>query len=163
MLRVASASFHRRLLTPPPSLDEAKFSLFHVKVRPFSSGGTRNQGQPVACPNVIPLLTAGVISSALLDHSFLSRAHASSSASPGGSRYAADAAWLADARKAHENVLKLHFLRAALRVQAIIVAGMGFFSDAYDLFSIGLLTKLLGRLYCASAPRCLLYTLCAVR
>lgn len=59
-------------------------------------------------------------------------------------------------------VLKLHFLRAALRVQAIIVAGMGFFSDAYDLFSIGLLTKLLGRLYCASAPR-FLYTLCAVR
>ncbi|XP_057546984.1 probable inorganic phosphate transporter 1-3 [Amaranthus tricolor] len=30
---------------------------------------------------------------------------------------------------------------------AIIVAGMGFFTDAYDLFSISLVTKLLGRLY----------------
>ncbi|KAG6475013.1 inorganic phosphate transporter 1-1-like [Zingiber officinale] len=30
---------------------------------------------------------------------------------------------------------------------AIIVAGMGFFTDAYDLFSISLLTKLLGRIY----------------
>lgn len=30
---------------------------------------------------------------------------------------------------------------------AIVVAGMGFFTDAYDLFSIGNVTKLLGRIY----------------
>ncbi|GMH19936.1 hypothetical protein Nepgr_021777 [Nepenthes gracilis] len=30
---------------------------------------------------------------------------------------------------------------------AIVVAGMGFFTDAYDIFSISLVTKLLGRLY----------------
>ncbi|CAL9193815.1 inorganic phosphate transporter 1-4-like [Musa acuminata AAA Group] len=30
---------------------------------------------------------------------------------------------------------------------AIIIAGMGFFTDAYDLFSISLVTKLLGRVY----------------
>ncbi|KAG6423986.1 hypothetical protein SASPL_114395 [Salvia splendens] len=30
---------------------------------------------------------------------------------------------------------------------AIVVAGMGFFTDAYDLFSISLLSKLLGRIY----------------
>ncbi|XP_028765506.1 inorganic phosphate transporter 1-4-like [Neltuma alba] len=30
---------------------------------------------------------------------------------------------------------------------AVIVAGMGFFTDAYDLFSISLVTKLLGRVY----------------
>ena len=30
---------------------------------------------------------------------------------------------------------------------AIIIAGMGFFTDAYDLFSISIVTKLLGRLY----------------
>ncbi|XP_021839541.2 probable inorganic phosphate transporter 1-3 [Spinacia oleracea] len=30
---------------------------------------------------------------------------------------------------------------------AIIIAGMGFFTDAYDLFCISLLTKLLGRIY----------------
>jgi len=30
---------------------------------------------------------------------------------------------------------------------AIIVSGMGFFTDAYDLFSISLVTKLLGRIY----------------
>lgn len=29
----------------------------------------------------------------------------------------------------------------------IVIAGMGFFTDAYDLFSISLVTKLLGRLY----------------
>ncbi|KAM7466575.1 hypothetical protein LguiB_014137 [Lonicera macranthoides] len=29
----------------------------------------------------------------------------------------------------------------------IIIAGMGFFTDAYDLFSISLVTKLLGRIY----------------
>ncbi|KAJ4950366.1 hypothetical protein NE237_027198 [Protea cynaroides] len=32
-------------------------------------------------------------------------------------------------------------------VTAIIVAGMGFFTDAYDLFCISLVTKLLGRIY----------------
>ncbi|KAM7259913.1 hypothetical protein ACFE04_015654 [Oxalis oulophora] len=30
---------------------------------------------------------------------------------------------------------------------AIVVAGMGFFTDAYDLFSVSLVTKLLGRIY----------------
>ena len=30
---------------------------------------------------------------------------------------------------------------------AIVIAGMGFFADAYDLFNISLVTKLLGRLY----------------
>ncbi|XP_040379045.1 probable inorganic phosphate transporter 1-5 [Oryza brachyantha] len=30
---------------------------------------------------------------------------------------------------------------------AVVVAGMGFFTDAYDLFSISLVTKLLGRIY----------------
>ncbi|KAD6453286.1 hypothetical protein E3N88_07991 [Mikania micrantha] len=30
---------------------------------------------------------------------------------------------------------------------AIVIAGMGFFTDAYDLFSISLVTRLLGRLY----------------
>ena len=29
----------------------------------------------------------------------------------------------------------------------IIIAGMGFFTDAYDLFCISLVTKLLGRIY----------------
>lgn len=32
-------------------------------------------------------------------------------------------------------------------LSAILIAGMGFFTDAYDLFCIGLVTKLLGRLY----------------
>ncbi|KAK4279064.1 hypothetical protein QN277_016822 [Acacia crassicarpa] len=30
---------------------------------------------------------------------------------------------------------------------AIVIAGMGFFTDAYDLFSIANVTKLLGRIY----------------
>ncbi|GAB4850918.1 hypothetical protein Ancab_030218 [Ancistrocladus abbreviatus] len=30
---------------------------------------------------------------------------------------------------------------------AIVIAGMGFFTDAYDLFSISLVTRLLGRIY----------------
>ncbi|KAL3644036.1 putative inorganic phosphate transporter 1-7 [Castilleja foliolosa] len=30
---------------------------------------------------------------------------------------------------------------------AIIIAGMGFFTDAYDLFCISLITKMLGRIY----------------
>ncbi|KAE9456293.1 hypothetical protein C3L33_11811, partial [Rhododendron williamsianum] len=30
---------------------------------------------------------------------------------------------------------------------AIVIAGMGFFTDAYDLFSISVVTKLLGRIY----------------
>ncbi|KAI6693524.1 hypothetical protein NL676_021234 [Syzygium grande] len=29
----------------------------------------------------------------------------------------------------------------------IVIAGMGFFTDAYDLFCISLVTKLLGRIY----------------
>lgn len=32
-------------------------------------------------------------------------------------------------------------------VKAVMVAGMGFFCDAYDLFSIGLVTKNIGRIY----------------
>lgn len=31
--------------------------------------------------------------------------------------------------------------------KAIVIAGMGFFTDAYDLFCISALTKLIGRLY----------------
>ncbi|RDX63583.1 putative inorganic phosphate transporter 1-7, partial [Mucuna pruriens] len=34
---------------------------------------------------------------------------------------------------------------------AIVIAGMGFFTDAYDLFCISLVTKLLGRLYYTEA------------
>jgi len=30
---------------------------------------------------------------------------------------------------------------------AIVIAGMGFFTDAYDLFCVSLVTKLLGRIY----------------
>ncbi|XP_031503395.1 low affinity inorganic phosphate transporter 1-like [Nymphaea colorata] len=50
-----------------------------------------------------------------------------------------------------ESVRVLSFLDSA-KVQwyhftAIIVAGMGFFTDAYDLFCISLITKLLGRIY----------------
>src|SRR6185295_18444890 len=36
---------------------------------------------------------------------------------------------------------------------AIVVAGMGFFTDAYDLFSISLVTKLLGRIYYTTANK----------
>ncbi|PSS31797.1 Inorganic phosphate transporter 1-5 like [Actinidia chinensis var. chinensis] len=32
-------------------------------------------------------------------------------------------------------------------VKAVVIAGMGFFTDAYDLFCISLVTKLLGRIY----------------
>ncbi|KAH0978817.1 hypothetical protein GBA52_005994 [Prunus armeniaca] len=32
-------------------------------------------------------------------------------------------------------------------VTAIVIAGMGFFTDAYDLFCISTVSKLLGRLY----------------
>lgn len=32
-------------------------------------------------------------------------------------------------------------------VKAVIISGMGFFTDAYDLFCISLITKLLGRIY----------------
>ncbi|GLJ42666.1 hypothetical protein SUGI_0884430 [Cryptomeria japonica] len=35
---------------------------------------------------------------------------------------------------------------------AIVIAGMGFFTDAYDLFCITTVTKLLGRIYYADAP-----------
>ena len=30
---------------------------------------------------------------------------------------------------------------------AVVIAGMGFFTDSYDLFCISLVTKLLGRIY----------------
>jgi PHS family inorganic phosphate transporter-like MFS transporter len=42
--------------------------------------------------------------------------------------------------------------------KAIIIAGMGFFNDSYDLFTIGLLTKLIGRIY--YTPRCPMNTIC---
>ncbi|CAM6096841.1 unnamed protein product [Calypogeia fissa] len=35
--------------------------------------------------------------------------------------------------------------------KAVVIAGMGFFTDAYDLFVIGILTKLLGRIYYSDA------------
>jgi PHS family inorganic phosphate transporter-like MFS transporter len=37
-------------------------------------------------------------------------------------------------------------------ITAIIIAGMGFFTDAYDLFCISAVSKLLGRLYYAPTP-----------
>ncbi|KAG6506006.1 probable inorganic phosphate transporter 1-8 [Zingiber officinale] len=50
-----------------------------------------------------------------------------------------------------DNLQVLHALDAAktqwYHFTAIIVAGMGFFTDAYDLFCISLVTKLLGRIY----------------
>ena len=36
--------------------------------------------------------------------------------------------------------------------KVIVVAGAGFFTDAYDLFCISLLTKLLGRIYYQDNP-----------
>lgn len=36
-------------------------------------------------------------------------------------------------------------------VKAVVITGMGFFTDAYDLFCISLVTKLLGRIYYTSA------------
>jgi len=37
-------------------------------------------------------------------------------------------------------------------IQMIVISGMGFFTDAYDLFVIGLLTNLIGRLYYQDDP-----------
>lgn len=37
-------------------------------------------------------------------------------------------------------------------IKMIVISGMGFFTDAYDLFCIGLLTKLLGRIYYQDDP-----------
>ncbi|XP_051143869.1 inorganic phosphate transporter 1-4-like [Andrographis paniculata] len=52
---------------------------------------------------------------------------------------------------AGENLQVLNALDAAktqwYHFTAIIIAGMGFFTDAYDLFCISLVTKLLGRIY----------------
>ena len=36
--------------------------------------------------------------------------------------------------------------------KAIIIAGMGLFTDAYDLFSITLITNMLGRIYYSDRP-----------
>ena len=36
--------------------------------------------------------------------------------------------------------------------KAIMIAGMGLFTDAYDLFSIILITKMLGRIYYSDSP-----------
>ncbi|XVF53453.1 hypothetical protein PTKIN_Ptkin05aG0100400 [Pterospermum kingtungense] len=50
-----------------------------------------------------------------------------------------------------ENLAVLHALDTArtqwYHVKAIVIAGMGFFTDAYDLFCITTVSKLLGRLY----------------
>ncbi|XP_061338267.1 probable inorganic phosphate transporter 1-5 isoform X1 [Gastrolobium bilobum] len=52
---------------------------------------------------------------------------------------------------ARENLVVLNALDAAktqmYHFTAIVIAGMGFFTDAYDLFSIPNVTKLLGRIY----------------
>ena len=52
---------------------------------------------------------------------------------------------------AHEQLKVLNALDVAktqwYHFTAIVIAGMGFFTDAYDLFSISLVTKLLGRIY----------------
>ncbi|EFJ11095.1 hypothetical protein SELMODRAFT_126850 [Selaginella moellendorffii] len=52
---------------------------------------------------------------------------------------------------AREQLEVLHALDKAktqwYHVTAVVIAGMGFFTDAYDLFCISLLTKLLGRIY----------------
>ncbi|KAH6809009.1 phosphate transporter 1 [Perilla frutescens var. frutescens] len=52
---------------------------------------------------------------------------------------------------ARENLQVLDALDSAktqlYHFTAIVIAGMGFFTDAYDLFSISLVTKLLGRIY----------------
>ncbi|KAG1359654.1 inorganic phosphate transporter 1-4-like [Cocos nucifera] len=52
---------------------------------------------------------------------------------------------------AREQLQVLNALDAAktqwYHLTAIVVAGMGFFTDAYDLFCISLVTKLLGRIY----------------
>ena len=37
-------------------------------------------------------------------------------------------------------------------VKIIIISGMGFFTDSYDLFCISLLTKMLGRIYYQDSP-----------
>ncbi|KAJ1288359.1 hypothetical protein BS78_02G083700 [Paspalum vaginatum] len=50
-----------------------------------------------------------------------------------------------------EKLQVLHALDVAetqrYHVRAVVIAGMGFFADAYDLFCITLVTKLLGRIY----------------
>ncbi|KAJ4803153.1 phosphate transporter 1 [Rhynchospora pubera] len=52
---------------------------------------------------------------------------------------------------AKENLQVLNALDVAktqwYHFSAIVIAGMGFFTDAYDLFCISLVTKLLGRIY----------------
>ncbi|KAL6839729.1 hypothetical protein ACP4OV_030417 [Aristida adscensionis] len=52
---------------------------------------------------------------------------------------------------AHDHDKVLHALDVAktqwYHFTAVVIAGMGFFTDAYDLFSISLVTKLLGRIY----------------
>ncbi|KAL0383617.1 UNVERIFIED_CONTAM: putative inorganic phosphate transporter 1-7 [Sesamum calycinum] len=53
---------------------------------------------------------------------------------------------------AEDNNLKVLNALDAAKTQwyhftAIIIAGMGFFTDAYDLFCISLVTKMLGRIY----------------
>lgn len=60
---------------------------------------------------------------------------------------------------AKDQLQVLHALDAAktqwYHFTAIVISGMGFFTDAYDLFCISLVTKLLGRIYYthAAAPK----------
>ncbi|CBI23636.3 unnamed protein product, partial [Vitis vinifera] len=55
---------------------------------------------------------------------------------------------LAMAREQLQVLSALDLARTQLyHFTAIVIAGMGFFTDAYDLFSISLVTKLLGRIY----------------
>ncbi|WMV17788.1 hypothetical protein MTR67_011173 [Solanum verrucosum] len=57
-------------------------------------------------------------------------------------------AWLVSGKLVTLSFLLIsYFLRPILCVTAIVVAGIGFFTDAYDLFCISLVTKSLGRIY----------------
>lgn len=57
---------------------------------------------------------------------------------------------------AREKLQVLHALDVAetqrYHVRAVVIAGTGFFADAYDLFCITLVTRLLGRIYYHDVP-----------
>jgi hypothetical protein len=46
-----------------------------------------------------------------------------------------------------EDILILLMMRARYHVRACVVAGVGFFTDSYDIFAVGLLTTMLGIVY----------------
>ncbi|RLM73951.1 putative inorganic phosphate transporter 1-4 [Panicum miliaceum] len=56
-----------------------------------------------------------------------------------------------ETRRVRKQITVLHALDVAktqlYHFTTIVIAGMGFFTDAYDLFSISLITDLLGRIY----------------